>query len=583
VIETVESDVLVIGGGGAGARAALEAHQSGAKVTIVVKGLFALSGARGAGTTGFRGGRPLHLFSRPKQVSVSENGSLYYPNIPLKTDEEQDIYFKRAIQAGLGMADRKLTKIMVEEARATKHALERWGVIYNKSQYIASLIQPMPGLGCIIRTISEIQLIEETMAAGLLIQDNACLGAIGINENTGQVSIIKAKSTILAAGGNAQLYALSIPPSCVTGDGYAMGYEAGAELINMEYGQAFVTTVYPTINTLLLLPWNLHPTILNKNMDEFIFHYLPEGTTLEECLRHKLRHGPFSARDISKYVEIAMVKETLAGRANDNGGFCIDRVTPYGGIGEVTGPENLWLQYKGIDLRKKYLDINVSFQCSNGGLKIDENGQTTIEGLYAVGENATGSHGADRLGGSMMTFSQVFGARAGKHAAARAKTIKTAPEVKTETSSACFEKINKLKNSKAKTKPSKLLRALQNSAWKNLLVVRSDNSLNNILKDIQYLQEKISDNILVENVSDLITALELTNLLQVGEIVARSALARTESRGSHYREDYVARDDIKWLRSIRVKKSGGEMKLDTVKLDKDWQDIPEGFDGLWWG
>jgi len=114
-----------------------------------------------------------------------------------------------------------------------------------------------------------------------------------INENTGQVSIIKAKSTILAAGGNAQLYALSIPPSCVTGDGYAMGYEAGAELINMEYGQAFVTTVYPTINTLLLLPWNLNPTILNKNMDEFIFHYLPEGTTLEECLRHKLRHGPF--------------------------------------------------------------------------------------------------------------------------------------------------------------------------------------------------------------------------------------------------------------------------------------------------
>ena len=585
----IETEVLVIGGGGAGARAALEAHAAGAKVTLVVKGTFGITGVRGSGATGYRGnGRPLHLFSGPKMILKSEDQAMSYRRVPLQPQEEQDVYFERAIQAGLGMADRRLTKILVNEAPEAKHALESWRLLLEKSPHIESLIAPMPGFAYAIKNIPEIDVLEEMMITGLLTQGGVCNGAVGLEEISGEPVLLKAKSTIIATGGSGQLFMLNFHPSCITGDGYALGYETGAELINMEFGQVFIATVYPTIDTVPLTVWKSHPKILNVNGDEFVQNYLLQGVTLNECMEEKLNHGPFSSRDVSRYLDIAMVKETAAGRANEHNAFYLetDGLKP----NEREGLDHWqhhwqkeWLRYRGIDLRKEYIEVNVAFHCSNGGLRIDENGQTTVPGLYAVGETAAGPYGADRLGGAMMTSSQVFGARAGRHAAANAKATKQLLGVNDDRVNAHLDRINNIKRCSGNQKPEQLIRILEKIAWENLLVVRTKEGLIEFLETIQRIRNSMLHQLSVEGTGDLIKALELNNLLQAGEIIGRAALMRTESRGSHYRDDFPNRDDANWLHSITVKKVQGEMKLGAVKLDEGWQSDPDDLKGLWWG
>lgn len=584
--QVFESDVLVIGGGGAGARAVIEAHSLGVKITLVTKGSFALSGVRGSGATGYRGSglRPMHLFSVPREIVISKSGKGLYRRIPLSVGDEPEVYFQRAIQAGLGMADPKLSRILVDEAPLAKRTLKQWGLVLDKSPYIDSLIAPMPGLGHAIRSFRDVNVLQQVMVTSLLIQDGACVGALGLSEVTGDPILLKARATILATGGNAQLFMFNNQPSCITGDGNAMGYDAGAELVNVEFGQVFITTVYPNIDAIPYPIFKLHPKVLNVNMEEFIHNYLPKGITVNECMDQKLQHGPFSSRDNSKYLEIAMIKETKAGRANRNNAFYME----IGGfnpedVGEAISWQKEWLEYRGIDFTKQYIEINAAFHCSNGGLRIDENAETTIPHLYAVGELAAGPHGADRLGGAMMTASQVFGARAGRHAAEIVKTISKPIDVKGNYIDEKLNQINKWKEFKGSQKPVEFIKVLKKSAWENLLLVRTKESLLHFLEQVHNTRKEMDRHLGIQDSNDLITTLELNNLLQIGEIIAKVALMRTESRGSHYREDYPTRDDSNWLKSIRVKKIKGEMNLDTIKLDNNWQDKAAGFDGLWWG
>ena len=580
----VETDVLVIGGGGAGARAALEASAAGARVTLAVKGKFGITGVRGAGATGYRGnGRPMHLFSGPKVVLESRDEPGTYASVPLGIEDEQKAFFQRAIQAGLGMADRKLTRILADEAPGAKQALEKWGLLLEKGPHVECLIAPMPGLAYAIKAVPVIDVMEETMITGLLSQNGLCSGAVGLDETSGDPVVLKAKSTILATGGTGQLFMLSFHPSCMTGDGYAIGYEAGAELMNMEFGQVFIATVYPNIDSVPYPVWKSHPKILNAHGDEFIHNYLPKGVTVNECMDQKLRHGPFSSRDSSRYLDIAMIKETKAGRANKNNGFYLEIKGLTLGRAEEGHRIRNWLEFRGIDLKKDHLEINVAYHCSNGGLRIDENGRTTLRGLYAVGESASGPYGADRLGGAMMTSSQVFGARAGKDAAAEAKVKKERLDVDSGLVDSQIRRLDDLKKSAGSQKPQQLMEILKKTAWENLLVVRTHDGLSRFLKEIERICEVMLHDLSVQGTADLIKASELRSLLQVGKIIGKAALMRTETRGSHYREDFPHRDDAHWLHSITFKNVEGQMNLGTVKLDEGWKSDPDDLKGLWWG
>jgi fumarate reductase (CoM/CoB) subunit A len=369
----------------------------------------------------------------------------------------------------------------------------------------------------------------------------------------------------------------------MTGDGYAMGYEAGAELMNMEFGQTFIAFVYPNIDSVPYPVWKSNPKILNSQGDEFIHRYLPEGVTVRECMEQKLQHGPFSSRDASRYLEIAMIKETKAGRATQHNGLYLDvKGLNLGKADEGNWIPN-WLQFRGFDLRKDHLEINVAYHCSNGGLRIDENGRTTLHGLYAVGEAASGPYGADRLGGAMMTSSQVFGARAGKDAAAKAREAGGWLDMDSRVTGSHIERIDRLRRSTGNQKPQELMERLKRTAWENLLVVRSHDGLSYFLKEVDGIRQSLLQDLSIRGTGDLVKALELRSLLQTGEMIGRAALMRTESRGSHFREDFPQRDDTHWLQSITLHHIEGQMRLGTIKLDEGWKSDVDDLKGLWWG
>jgi len=567
---TIETDVLVVGGGGAASRAAIEAHLANAKTTIVVKGRFGMRGLRGTGAT-----------------SYSRTNFIYFPvaGKTVSPAEESEVIYKRIIQAGQGLADRKLAQVLVEDGREVRRTLEKWGLVHPPTEApsvfaegISRWIDPMPGLGNIVRASDDIKVLEHSMITDLLIQEGICIGAIGIGEKSGETFIVKANSTILATGGDAQLFRVNFHPSCVTGDGYAAGYNAGAELVNMEFMQVFPSTVYPTSNHLSWVVWEEMPRIVNVNGDEFIQNYLPEGVTVKDCMDQHCTHGPFSTSDLSKFIEVATVKEINAGRGNEHDACYID----INALKRISELYHQWFEYRGVDFTKHYSEFSVGHHCSNGGLKINENGQTTIPGLYAVGETATGPHGADRLGGSMMAFCQIFGKRAGKHAAESAKSNRV-PELKRSTTEPHKHRISELEESKGDQQPSSLINLLQKIAWENLLVVRSKNGLNEVLDEIGRIRDELMLRLTINNQQELIRALELGNLIQVGEMVARGALMRTESRGGHYRDDFPERDDTNWAQVITIKKYGETMQFEKVKIDPEWSDNPDDFGQGFWG
>lgn len=562
----IESDVLVVGGGGAAARAAVEAHHAGAKVVLAVKGRFGAVGTRGSGATA---------------GAISELGGMRPIGMPDGPPSSgRQVAFDDIVQAGLGVADRQLVEILTDETWDAMTDLREWGATFGGLGIKSHGLPIMTALEHRIRQ-SDIIIQQETMIVSLLVEDGTCQGAVGISENGG-TCVFKAAATILGTGGNGQLFARNLHPSCVTGDGYAMGYEAGAELMNMEFNQIFQGTVFPTINMLTTgWMWQHYPSITNANGEEFIHNYLPAGTTVQECMDQRALHFPFSTRDtLSKYIDIAIIKEILAGRGNEHNAVYIDLTDPNMNIPSASRE---FYEYRGIDMTKEPVEVSIFLHCSNGGLVIDENAQTKTPGLFAAGEVAAGPHGADRLGGNMLAASQVFGKIAGRHAAQWAKQTGR-PSVDEKLIRELEQRIHQLEESGGDRPPSDLIAMLQKLAWENMLLTRSKDNLGKVLDGVEQIRTEMMPRLCVSNSSQLVEALELQNRLQVAEIMARPALLREESRGGHYREDFPQRDDDKWLKAITVKKNAaGQMETGTKVVDPDWKDREGDMGSRRWG
>ncbi len=182
----------------------------------------------------------------------------------------------------------------------------------------------------------------------------------------------------------------------------------------------------------------------------------------------------------------------------------------------------------------------------------------------------------------MMVNSQVFGKRAGVHAAMRARAVDSQPLGESVTGAA-LERIESLRQAKGNFKLAQLLLTLQRSAWENMLAVRNNGGLTETLRLLQQIRAESLPGLSVETPTDLVRALELQHLVLVGEMVARAAILRTESRGGHYREDYPERDDRNWLRVIEVRCDDGRMRLETFVIDPEWQDLPGDLGDWFWG
>ena len=554
----LDADVLIIGSGGAGCRAALEAHDAGARVLLVTKGEFGKSG-----TTAFR---------------VADTAGYNMADGVVDPRDNPKSHFEDIMQAALGMAYEELAWILAREAPSTAPYLENLGVEFEKDSTTGRYIEVT---GCfatkprmhllrdhgerIIRGLipeiirRRITVVEQTAIFRLLVRDGQCVGAVGINRE-GSPVVFRAKAVILASGGAGQLFKYTLTPKDITGDGYALGIRAGADLVNMEFMQVVLGTMYPTRNQFNTFLWCARPDLLNRNRKSLLKKYLPPEISADQCMEDKSRHFPFSIRDKSRFIEIAIQKEMVQSGVDPEKAAFVDltgitdevvnRLPKGSPLPKVWPLVRDFYSKRGLPIERDPVPIGCFAHAINGGLKINGDGQTTVKSLYAAGEVAGGPHGADRLGGNMLVTCQVFGARAGRAAAKEASKISLTNLPQDEVNKE-IDRLAWLKDQKGDIQCEELKARIQEAMWKGVLVVRNEEGLIQTLKDLSDFKKNVQE-VNIRSGSELISLLELENLLEVGKAICTAALHRRESRGSHYREDYPNIDPL-WEKRILLR------------------------------
>ncbi len=566
---TLTTDVLIVGGGGAGVRAALEADRAGARVLLVNKGPLGK-----AGTTAF------------EVAEIAGYNAADGCADPLDTPE---IHYRDIMAAALGTCDARLARILAAEAVATVAELESWGVAFEKKgdRHLAvegcfatrprmHIIKghSKPILDAMLGRLRDtaIQTRADLSIVDLIVVDGRCRGALAMDES-GALTGIDAGAVVLATGGAGQLFERNLNPPDVTGDGYAIALRAGAELVNLEFIQMGLGLVDPVANILNCWVWFLHPRLLNRDGREFLADYLPPGVDPDACMDHKATHFPFSSRDLSKYIEVAITKELAVGRGGDHGGVYLDfRNIDNAGVKpdflRMWETTKSWLKGRGVDPDAQLLEVAPFGHAINGGLRVDENGETTARHLFAAGEAAGGPHGADRLGGNMIVGCQVFGKRAGR-AAARAAAIRR--DRRSEAEAFCRQSQQLLErfsgSSKSGMAPEAVKQAVQQLMSRNFLIVRNEQGLRQIIRETEALEARLAEDGLDRSgFQGPVAALECVNMLTLAKTMAGAALLRTESRGSHYREDFPALDPT-WRGSVVSRLSGSSIVHQMISLE----------------
>jgi len=547
--EIIETDVLVIGGGGAGERAALiskgKLGESGC-TTRAVSELSAYSAAFG------------HSDPRDKPY----------------------FHFRDTVDQGMGLANQRLVRILAEDAPRRLVELEEMGARFKKrGDKFEQLLADASSLpracnygadtgreiaSALKKEIlkSQIRVVENVMIARLLTFGETVVGAAGIKLDTGEFVVFKAKSTVLAAGGAGQIYSLNAQSSDLTGDGFALAYRAGAELVNMEFIQIGPALVHPIKGYLLVTSfWKLNPRLYNKNGEEFLTKYLPSSLSLEELFTAKQFAFPFMFGYPAMYLDIAMHAEIKEGRGTEHGGVYLDVSHNSPEKIKNTVPVSYqWLKGRGIDITKEPIEIAPVVQCFIGGIKFNEKAETTIPGLFACGEVAGGAHGAARPGGNLLAISQVFGFIAGREAAKRAlpiEKIKVDDNQIQEERKRIFRWLEKKKGED----PEEIIQRIRKIMWRNVSVVRNEDGLESTLKELESIKKDTLPHIGVFEKKDLAKAIVAENMVEVAHLVTYASLLRNESRGTLYREDFPFTRNPGWLKIIHLRLEKDKTKV----------------------
>jgi len=535
-----ECDVLVIGSGGAGCRAAIEAKKYDLNVTIVSKGLSFKSGC----TTLAEGGY---------------NAAFAYVDV----EDSVDVHFNDTMKGGAYLNDIELVKILVNEAQDRLIELETYGAIFDRQE--SGKLNQRPFGGQTFRrtcfqgdrtghemmmalkeevTRQNIETMDEVAITSLLMDENneMVIGAFGLSLRDSKFIIFKAKSIVLASGGAGWLYPVTSNAIQKTGDGYALAYNVGADVLDMEEVQFHPTgMLYPQSRRGVLVTEAVRGEggkLFNVNMERFMKNY-------DE-------RGELATRDV---VARAIYNEIREGRGTPNGGVYLD-VTHLPPETVEEKLETMLLQFMdvGVDIRVEAMEVAPTAHHFMGGVRITPNCETTVKNLYAAGEAAGGVHGANRLGGNALADTQVFGRRAGETAAKNAlsKPFKF-NENSVEKEAERIENLIK----DGTIYPHELKKELMDTMWENVAIIRNEEGLKLALNKIEELQRKVSDMKVPQGSGfnkNLLDAIEVQNMLTIASLVTQSALIRRESRGSQYREDYPETDE-RWDRSIVMNKN----------------------------
>lgn len=542
-----ETDVLIIGGGGAATAATLAAHENGARTLIAIKGKFGVPGVRGAGATS----NPVGDFWTIR--TIGPKGGIFNPPEAVLAD---------MLQTGLGMADPALCEIFVNEAPEAIARLRSMGM-----QFQSRMLATMPAnqdnktnnivaLQKAIIEGTQTQIVENANLTDLIVDNGVCRGAVGLNDE-GETLLIRANAVVIATGGVGQLFEHSFNPPGNTGDGYAMALRAGAELYNMEFMQQGLATTWPAQGIVMLYEMQEPYRLINQDGKAFLKDYLPEGVTVEEVCQQKSSHWPISCRDHSIHLDRAIKAESTRGQDGKLKPVFLDMSRAERQFLPELFPA--FMLEKGIDITQDLLQVQNHHHTSNGGIRVDEDAQSRITGLFAVGE-AAGWQGADRLGGTMLGGSQVFGWRAGAKAAEVSKQGGTETPINTLAAQS-LEKLGTIKSLSGVIAVDEVHKKLQRTMWDTLIVEKDKASLNVAQACIDQCREDIARTVGIHSPLDAALVAELYNMLDVGECITRAAEYRQESRGSHVRSDYPERDDDQWLQNIFITQVAGELNL----------------------
>lgn len=540
-MKELDCDVLVVGGGAAGSRAAYEAKRAHPKAKVI------LAVAGGFGTSG------------STNLMASESLGISAPFNYMGDGDSPEIFYQDILETGAGLSDPALGRIIADEACARIDELTALGVNFNREdgriiQRKLSGCSKARSLTCggstgreIVRVLKEginklgAEIFENIRVLDLVQDDHGRVcGALAMAER--EAVLIKAGAVVLSSGGAGRIFCNNVNPPSLEGDGWAMAYRAGARLINMEFFQ-----VGPAVFNAPLMfiihshMWRLQPRLTNVLGEEFLPRYCPSGVDPAEVISLKAMSYPFSVRTAAKYLDIAIFKEVMQGRGTPSGGVFLD--VTRAGLDTLLAQAPLTyetLKKAGIDLSRQQIEVGLVVQNFNGGILIDAYGFTGIEGLYAAGEVSGGVHGADRPGGNNLIDTQVFGYRAGRAAADYA-----AERGERSTRPAALQDF---KFEPLSPGDEALLRKSADLYYANLTIIRTKAGLQEVVQFVD--GHRGNRNGIVRN------------RLTLGSILATAALTREESRGTHYREDFPDRNPVWNKRIVLSRSQKGETKVE---------------------
>jgi succinate dehydrogenase / fumarate reductase, flavoprotein subunit len=572
-------DVLVIGAGGAGLRAAIEAADAGVSVGLVCKSLLG------------------------KAHTVMAEGGIAAALANVDERDNWRVHFADTMRGGQYVNDWRMAELHAREAPDRVRELEAWGAVFDRTPDGRILqrnfgghkyprlahVGDRTGLE-LIRTLQDrvvhkgVDVHMECTITSLLGDGDRIAGAFGYERERGRFLLFGARALILATGGIGRAYKITSNSWEGTGDGHALAYRAGAELIDMEFVQFHPTGMIwpPSVQGILVTEGvrGEGGVLLNSKGERFMFGDIPEnyrsqtadneeeGWRYTQGDRNARRPPELLTRD---HVARCIRREVREGRGSPNGGVFLDiswirKKLPNAEEHIKRKLPSMYHQFKqlaDIDITTEPMEVGPTTHYVMGGVHVDADTQmSSVGGLYACGECASGINGANRLGGNSLSDLLVFGKRAGEHAAAYAKEHAAASIDERQVEEAGRSTVEPFEHARAGEAPYAVQTALQDMMQENVGIVRTEGEMRKALAELATLRARAARVGVVghrEYNPAWHTALDLRNLLDVSEAITRSALERDESRGGHFRDDHPEKraDWSQWNVCVKRGPDGG--------------------------
>ena len=560
-IQIIEHDVIVVGAGGAGLRAAIECSGKGLSTGLVCKTLLG------------------------KAHTVMAEGGVAAALGNVDNRDHWKIHFRDTMRGGKFLNVWRMAELHAKHAPDRVRELEEWGAVFDRTKKglinqrnfgghrypRLAHVGDRTGLE-IIRTLQDhgihqgIDVYMECTGLDLLKDENRVSGLVAIWRDTGRFVIFKAKAVILATGGGGKGWKITSNSWEYTGDGHAMAYEAGAELIDMEFTQFHPTgMVWPPSVRGTLVTEGVRGEggiLVNSEGDRFMFDNIPERFAAETANTEKeaadwlagdkeARRPPeLLTRDV---VARAIRKEVKAGRGSPHGGAFLDIATRRTAEDIKRKLPSMYHQFKvlaELDITTDPMEVGPTLHYCMGGIKVDADTQMSrVPGLFACGECSGGMHGANRLGGNSLSDLLVFGKLSGDGANSYIKKLSYNPVIDNEQAILIIRSATDILNRESGGNPYLIREELQESMQNNVGIVRTKELLKNGIDELEQIKNTYKT-VKADGASQYNPgwheAIALRNLIITAESVARSALMREESRGAHTRVDFPGEQD-KWI------------------------------------